>query len=421
MAPKACQVDSNNASVSANTWTPATWTRTLLSLGFSFATGKIIAPDTSFYLLWTKTENSTTNATDRGVRITYNGASGVYATGRSLANGQTIVGAQVADILSMTQGDYCGVDIFQSGAGSENTDAPTIVVKLPNTAGCRAYTTTPAASAGANQWTTIALTSENYDTRGWHDNATNNSRITVDYAGLALIVGNTSTVTGGGIRYTRVLKNGSQYGGYSGTNAPGGGDSGNSLITIVAVQPGDYFEVQAWQSTGGNVYGSLAVVQIPAVAAAVGLGSSQSLGPSQTQWSIDSEVLDLNNMHTGSQAAYFAPRTSYYFWFGGASFNYGGFNPGNTSASIKKNGVAQSAADTRVASNDGSTSPFPLSALLTQMTAGQYVELWVGQGTAAAKNTDTNSQFAGFDIDFDSLLAPGPYNPHVSVSGGVSW
>jgi hypothetical protein len=101
-------------------------------------------------------------------------------------------------------------------------------------------------------YTTVGYNQENYDTDGFHDNATNNSRITIPagkagkYEIFAVIIFDNSTV---GVRNMILNKNGSavlvNYG-----STPSGRNT-QTLYTIETLSVGDYLEIQAYQSSGG--------------------------------------------------------------------------------------------------------------------------------------------------------------------------
>ena len=101
-------------------------------------------------------------------------------------------------------------------------------------------------------YTTVGYNQENYDTDGFHDNTTNNSRITIPtgkggkYQIFAVIIFDNSTV---GIRNMILNKNGSavlvNYG-----SAPSGRNT-QTLYTVETLAAGDYLEIQAYQSSGG--------------------------------------------------------------------------------------------------------------------------------------------------------------------------
>jgi hypothetical protein len=106
----------------------------------------------------------------------------------------------------------------------------------------------------------IALSGEVYDTHSIHDNAVNNSRVTVPagvskikLAGQAAWTGNIN-----GNRRLWVRKNGAgvhQHGyGYAQETNPGGSTCVLHVNSAVLnVSPGDYFELMAYQSSGGTL------------------------------------------------------------------------------------------------------------------------------------------------------------------------
>lgn len=119
--------------------------------------------------------------------------------------------------------------------------------------GVRAYnSTTQSVNSGSE--TAIALNNEEWDTNSFHDNATNNSRITIP-AGLGgrylIEIHVTFAANSTGQRILQVLKNGTTYlrGAVSVQNA---GASVNALAnTLVAdLVAGDYIQVMAIHDAG---------------------------------------------------------------------------------------------------------------------------------------------------------------------------
>ena len=104
-------------------------------------------------------------------------------------------------------------------------------------------------------WTKLALDEEKFDTGGFHDNVTNNTRLTVPIAGRYLFHGSNQFIANAtGLRLMRVLKNNTtviaECGGW-----PGDGSVGTrcNVVGMEALAEGDYIELQVWQNSGGDL------------------------------------------------------------------------------------------------------------------------------------------------------------------------
>jgi len=100
----------------------------------------------------------------------------------------------------------------------------------------------------------IPWDAEEYDVGGWHDNATNNTRLTVP-SGVSRVrlSANFSMDDGSGYPRFQFLKNGSTFPGspVATDMATSAGDYINlNTSAEIAVTPGDYFEVQVIVSLG---------------------------------------------------------------------------------------------------------------------------------------------------------------------------
>lgn len=116
-------------------------------------------------------------------------------------------------------------------------------------------------SLSNNTSTAITFDGEKFDTSGFHDNTTNNSRITIPSgkAGYYLITGSlkfTSSTTG--VRRADLNKNGTLIQFYFNQYPNTGSDwTGSSFASIENLAVGDYIELFGQQSSGGalNVVG----------------------------------------------------------------------------------------------------------------------------------------------------------------------
>ena len=123
--------------------------------------------------------------------------------------------------------------------------------------GCQLEKITTAQSISNATATAVTFNSEVFDTDGFHDNSTNNSRITIPSgkAGKYLLIAQMSFAANAtGARIIKLYKNGSLFQLASVTAAAPVTDF--TVLTgtnIVSAAVGDYFELFAEQSSGGNL------------------------------------------------------------------------------------------------------------------------------------------------------------------------
>jgi hypothetical protein len=124
----------------------------------------------------------------------------------------------------------------------------------PTFVGC-ALTKTAVQSTANNTLTTMTWDSENFDTDGFHDNVTNNSRITIPsgkagkYLFTSIINWNNSA---SGYREVRFTRNGTAQS-YANIAATPTGEAGTVITTILNCSVGDYVDVRVEQSSGGSL------------------------------------------------------------------------------------------------------------------------------------------------------------------------
>jgi hypothetical protein len=121
--------------------------------------------------------------------------------------------------------------------------------------GC-ALTRTTDLTVANSTITAVGYNTEVWDTDGFHDNSTNNSRITIPAgkAGKYNVSANIIFASNGtGVRYASLYKNGSETFRYY-YNAPSG-TSANGLVlnTVETYSVGDYLEININQTSGGNL------------------------------------------------------------------------------------------------------------------------------------------------------------------------
>lgn len=163
-----------------------------------------------------------------------------------------------------------------------------------------------AQSIGAGSTTTLTWNSEVVDTDGWHDTASNTSRLTVP-SGVTLVrvCGNATSSTGNGQLVLNFLKNGAAARGLPfkdvDHNAP-------SVLNVVSaplvVSAGDYFEMQAFHTVAVDIEATennwFSIEEVPSTykRALVNKSGNQSItGGVTTTLTWDQEVYDTDTIH----------------------------------------------------------------------------------------------------------------------------
>jgi hypothetical protein len=123
--------------------------------------------------------------------------------------------------------------------------------------GCQLEKITTAQSTSNNTATAISFNNEIFDTDGFHDNSTNNTRITIPSGkgGKYLLIGQINyNPNATGLRIVKFHKNGSLFSLPVISASAAATDSTNvTASTIVAVSAGDYVELVAQQTSGGSL------------------------------------------------------------------------------------------------------------------------------------------------------------------------
>jgi hypothetical protein len=119
-----------------------------------------------------------------------------------------------------------------------------------------AFVTKSASQSIANATgTIITFNTESYDTNGFHDNVTNNSRFTIPtgYAGKYLVTGILVwAANSSGQRVNYILKNGSLLHLTSAQPLSASGATTAAIVSqVVNLAVGDYVELQCFQDSGG--------------------------------------------------------------------------------------------------------------------------------------------------------------------------
>jgi hypothetical protein len=126
--------------------------------------------------------------------------------------------------------------------------------------GCYAFIDSSGYNVANATFATLTFDGEQFDTDGFHSNVTNNSRITIPSgkAGKYLITAQTYfDASGTGKRGLWLSYNGSRTGVSSSANDVGGSSAatvGSQIQIVVNASVSDYFELVAYQNSGGNLF-----------------------------------------------------------------------------------------------------------------------------------------------------------------------
>jgi hypothetical protein len=192
-----------------------------------------------------------------GIGISGGGTSGTVTVTNSMATaidakGDLIVGTG-ADTFSRLA---VGTNTYTLVADS--TEATGLKWAAPASAafvGCLISNTNVTVSIANNTNTKVAMDTELIDTDGFHDNSTNNTRITIPAgkAGKYSVSGNANFASNGtGDRNAQIWKNNAEIC-VSFENPNANGNCSPTIERIVDLTVGDYVEFVISQSSGGNL------------------------------------------------------------------------------------------------------------------------------------------------------------------------
>jgi len=187
-------------------------------------------------------------------------------THKDLTSSTNTFPSTIPNISSPSQGDfiyYNGTTWVRLGAGTsgqilqtQGGSANPQWANAPSLTRC-AVRNSANQSINSASWTSLAWDTTISDPSSLHSTVTNNSRITANASGIWLFLAHVmfgSSATGE--RYLRLLKNGTAISSWAGTPAFTDNSGAHGVWLIDAVNT-DYFEVQAYQSSGGalNILG----------------------------------------------------------------------------------------------------------------------------------------------------------------------
>lgn len=163
----------------------------------------------------------------------------------------------VSALLEVDPGDYFRVITRMIDAGSVAAGSFTWaqIEAVPEVKRALVYRTGSTVSLSAATPAIIPMNAETYDLGGWHDNSTNSSRLTVPQGVRkvrVLFSAARSSATGQFI--AEVRKNGTVFtGAPMGETDTSGGDYISGCGAVVECQPGDYFELEVWSQSAGDI------------------------------------------------------------------------------------------------------------------------------------------------------------------------
>jgi hypothetical protein len=122
------------------------------------------------------------------------------------------------------------------------------------TAPCTIVTKAALQAISAATWTALQFDTEVKDDRGWHDNATNNSRITVDQTGDYLVTGCwNSSGTGNGDQGIALRVNGTEtHKMFLDSGVVPANERAMAIAQIVPLAAGDYVELFCFIAAAEN-------------------------------------------------------------------------------------------------------------------------------------------------------------------------
>jgi hypothetical protein len=209
---------------------------------------------------WINNDQGDITGVTAGTGISGGGTSGTVTVTNSMA---TAIDAK-GDLIGGTGADaFARLAIGANGTVLTADSAETTGMKwaaasggTPTFVGCFIYGTANQTISNATV-TTVPFGAENFDSDGFHDNATNNSRITIPTGkgGKYLVVAQSAFAANlTGFRQTRILKNGTAVQiSVANNNASNTVDLQNNISYILSLAAADYIEMAVYQSSGGNL------------------------------------------------------------------------------------------------------------------------------------------------------------------------
>ena len=218
-------------------------------------TGTLTLPTSTDTLVGRATTDTLTNKT---ISASSNTLSGVINNTLTTTTGDIIYASSANTPARLGIGSSGQVLTVASGIPSWATASST-----PTFIGCVAYKTTTSQSAATATEVKVSFNAEEFDTDSFHDNSTNNTRITIPSGkgGKYLFIANLSwTSNNTGIRQIYFMKNGTTVIFGNVILSASSSDSTNICASGIAdLTAGDYVELCAYQTSGGSL--NIAAIQ----------------------------------------------------------------------------------------------------------------------------------------------------------------
>jgi hypothetical protein len=235
---------------------------------------------------------------------------GHYYTGVTAQSGWDTYINGYSPPMSVVAGDYFeGAYIVLVGSSTPSTEDPTWLAAEALSSSLKyAHVSKSANQAiSAATFTNVTWDTETADADGWHDNVTNNTRLTVP-SGVSLVRVSANVVDSNvsGRMFSRIKKNGSAVAGSPcKTSQVTVNESHNIVSPPMVVTPGDYFEVEVWDASAANIltgtYTWACIEEVPSTwkRALVSKSGNQALSaaPASTAITFDQETYDTDSIH----------------------------------------------------------------------------------------------------------------------------
>jgi len=201
-------------------------------------------------------------AVTAGTGISGGGSSGDVTITNSMATAIDAKGDLVAGTADNT---FSRLAVGTNGTILVADSAETTGLKWARTGnftGCRVYASSAQTISNSTD-TKLAFANETFDTDGFHDNVTNNTRITIPtgLGGYYRVTANSGfLVNASGRRIMAIALNGTNVSQIE-TSANAAAEPAASLTDTYSLSAGDYLEINVFQTSGGNLNTSGAAIR----------------------------------------------------------------------------------------------------------------------------------------------------------------